>query len=203
MSQHGYLPYTAVPVDIRAGENREARYLKINPSGAVPALCAGDAVITESQAILTYIVDLAPEAALIPRPGTVARAKAHEWMNWLSSNVHVAYRSIFRPQIYAGDEPQAISAVRDTAKRKLLQMLLEVETRLGESGYAVGSDFSVVDAYLFVFYRWSFDERLRMDLLPRARFGRLAAQVWSRPAVGRVIAREQAVRVYALPPGFV
>jgi glutathione S-transferase len=194
------LPYKAVSVDIRAGENVATKYLKINPSGAVPALGAGDTVITESQAILTHIADLVPERELMPRPGTRARARAHEWMNWISSSVHVTYRSIFRPQTYAGDDPQAIAAVREHAKKKLGKLLIEVETRLGGSSYALGSEFSVVDAYLFVFYLWSFDERIQTELPPRDRYGALAAQVWSRPAVRTVVAREHAVRAYALPP---
>jgi glutathione S-transferase len=194
------LPYEAVSVDIRAGENVGANYLKINPSGAVPALVAGNTVITESPAILTYIADLAPETTLIPRPGTRARAKAHEWMNWISSSVHVTYRSIFRPQTYAGEDPHAIAAVREHAKEKLGRILVEVEARLGDSLYTLGSEFSVVDAYLFVFYLWSFDERIQTELPPRTRYGTLATQVWSRPAVRTVVAREHAVRVYALPP---
>jgi glutathione S-transferase len=194
------LPYEAVSVDIRAGENVEPKYLRINPSGVVPALGAGDTVITESQAILTYIADLVPERELIPRPGTRARAKAHEWMNWISSTVHVTYRSIFRPQTYAGDDPQAIAAVREHAKKKLGKLLIEVETRLGDSSFALGSEFSVVDTYLFVFYLWSFDERIQADLPPRLRYGNLAARVWSRPAVRAVVTREHSVRAYALPP---
>jgi glutathione S-transferase len=196
------LPYQAVSVDIRAGENVEASYLKINPSGAVPALRAGNTVITESQAILTYIADLVPETTLMPRPGTRARAKAHEWMNWISSSVHVTYRSIFRPQTYAGEDPHAIAAVREHAKKKLWKLLIEVDTRLGDSLYALGSEFSVVDTYLFVFYLWSFDERIQAELPPRVRYGALAARVWGRPAVRTVVAREHAVRAYALPPEF-
>ena len=196
------LPYEAVSINIRAGENTEARYLKINPSGAVPALGAGDMVILESQAILTYIADLVPETTLIPRPGTRARAKAHEWMNWISSSVHVTYRSIFRPQVYAGEDPQAIAAVREHAQKKLVKTLTEIEGRLGNSSFALGADFTVVDAYLFVFYLWSYDERIEIELPTRTRYGNLAARIWSRPAVRTVVAREHAVRAYALAPEF-
>jgi len=194
------LPYDAVSVDIRAGENAKESYLSINPSGAVPALGAGDAVITESQAILTYIADLVPETTLIPRPGTRARARAHEWMNWISSSVHVTYRSIFKPQTYAGDDTHASAAVREYAKKKLCNILLEVEARLGSSPYALGAEYSVVDTYLFVFYLWSFDERIQAELPARPRYGAHAARVWSRPAVRTVVARERAVRAYPLPP---
>lgn len=194
------LPYGVVSVDIRAGENAKESYLRVNPSGAVPALCSGDTVITESHAILTYIADLVPETTLIPRPGTHARARAHEWMNWISSNVHVTYRSIFKPQTYAGDDTHASAAVREHAKKKLWKILTEVEARLGNSPYALGSEFSVADAYLFVFYLWSFDERIETELPSRPRYAAHAARVWSRPAVRKVVARERAVRAYALPP---
>jgi glutathione S-transferase len=196
------LPYDAVSVDIRVGENVKERYLCINPSGAVPALGIGDTVITESQAILTYIADRVPEITLIPRPGTRARARAHEWMNWISSSVHVTYRSIFKPRTYAGDDPHAIAAVREHGKKKLWNILTEVEARLDNSPYALGVEFSVVDAYLFVFYLWSFDERIQAELPDRPRYAAHAARVWSRPAVRTVVARERAVRAYALPPDF-
>jgi glutathione S-transferase len=194
------LPYDAVSVDIRIGENVKESYLCINPSGAVPALGAGDTVITESQAILTYIADLVPEMSLIPRPGTRARARAHEWMNWISSSVHVTYRSIFKPQTYAGDDVHAGAAVRDHAKKKLWKILTEVEARLDNSPHALGAEFSVVDAYLFVFYLWSFDERIQAELPSRPLYAAHAARVWSRPAVRTVVARERAVRAFALPP---
>jgi glutathione S-transferase len=193
------LPYQAISVDIRAGENVAPDYLKINPSGIVPALAAGDTLVTESQAILTYIADLVPESGLIPRPGTRARAKAHEWMNWISSSMHVTYRSIFRPQTYAGEDANAIALVREHAKKKLGKILLEVETRLGDAPYALGPEFSVVDAYLFVFYLWSFDERIQTELPPRPRYGVLAARVWERTAVQAAVAREREVRAYELP----
>ena len=196
------LPYGAVSVDIRVGENVKESYLCINPSGAVPALEAGNTVITESHAILTYIADLMPETALLPRPGTRARARAHEWMNWISSSVHVTYRSIFKPQTYAGDDPNAIAAVREQGKKKLWNILTEVEARLDNSPHALGVEFSVVDAYLFVFYLWSFDERIQAELPDRSRYAAHAARVWSRPAVRTVVARERAVRAYPLPPDF-
>ncbi|QBR01948.1 glutathione S-transferase family protein [Paraburkholderia pallida] len=196
------LAYRAVSVDIRAGQNRQAAYLKIHPGGIVPALEAGGEVITESQAILTYVADLAPESELIPRPGTRARARAHEWMNWISSTLHVRYRSIFRPQTYAGESAAAADAVREHARLKLADALIEIEARLGQQPYALDTQFSVVDAYLFVFYLWSHDERIATELPQRPRYQALAARLFERPAVRTVLARERAVRAYDLPPEF-
>jgi len=49
----------------------------------------------------------------------------------MSSHSHITYRSIFRPQTYAGEDPHAITAVREHAKKKLNKLLIEVESRLG------------------------------------------------------------------------
>lgn len=195
------LAYEAASVNIRTGENTQPAYLKINPSGAVPALVAGDWVITESHAILSYVADLVPELGLLPRPGTRIRAKAHEWMNWISS-MHSVYRSIFRPQVYAGDNVNAIAEVRRHANAKLGKILAEVEYRLDGMPYALGSEFSVVDAYLFVFYLWSYDERIEAKLPDRRRYGELAARVWELEPVRAVVARERVIRPYELPSWF-
>ena len=192
------LAFEAVCVDIRAGANAKSEYLKVNPSGGVPALAVGETVVTESQAILSYIADISPRD-LLPQSGTLPRAKAHEWMNWISSTLHVTYRSIFRPQVYAGEDPGAAAQVRAHANQKLQKNLAEVERRLGEAPYALGASFSVVDAYLFVFYLWSFDERIETALPERPRYAALASRLWARPRVRAAVARERAVRAYALP----
>ena len=195
------LPFDAVCVDIRDGANSKPEYLSVNPSGIVPALAVGDTVVTESQAILSFIADVSGRD-LLPRSGTLARAKAHEWMNWISSTLHVTYRSIFRPQVYAGDEPGAAAAVRAHAIEKLKKNLAEVDKRLGDGPYALGASFSVVDAYLFVFYLWSFDERIETALPARPRYSALALRLWARPKVRAAVARERANRAYALPESF-
>ena len=198
------LPYGSVAIDIRAGANTQPEYLRLNPGGTVPALGVGDRIVTESHAILSYVSDLAAERCLLPRHGTIARARAHEWMNWISSSMHAAYRSIFRPQAYAGDEsPSALDAVREHGRQKLSGVLLDVERRLEGATFALGPHFSSVDAYLFVFYLWSFDERIAAELPDRPRYRALAQRVWERPAVRKVVDRERSVRAYAMPPGFI
>jgi glutathione S-transferase len=49
------LPYESVRVDLRRGEHREPAFLALNPLGQIPVLVDGDAVLTDSQAILLYL----------------------------------------------------------------------------------------------------------------------------------------------------
>lgn len=193
------LPYTAVAINIRTQANRSPAFLAKNPSGTVPALEIDGAILTESQAILTYVADLVPERGLLPRPGTLARARAHEWMNLISSSLHVSFRAIFRPQAYAGSSEAGSRAVHEQGLAKLADTIGIVESRLSTSAYAMGDCFSVVDAYLFVFYLWSFDERLSRPAPPRPRYKALAERVWQRESARTVVARERLVRPYDLP----
>src|SRR5258708_39633848 len=70
----------------------------VNPLGKVPALAINGRVLTEAAAILSYIADRVPEKELLPPAGTLKRAIAHEWLNFLSSTVHIAFRPVFRPE---------------------------------------------------------------------------------------------------------
>lgn len=156
------LPFTAKMVRIRKGEHRLDDYLAINPWGKIPALKIGDEVLTETQAILSYVADVAaPGVELIPRRDPLERARAHEWMNFLSSFVHLAFRPLFRPGFLIADE-SLYPEVRETGIPRLRDTLLEVERRLKSNTWALGDTYSVVDPYLLVFHIWS----QRDDIIP-------------------------------------
>lgn len=192
------LAYDRVLVDIRPGEPRNPAYLDLNPSGTVPALKIGSRLLTETHAILTWLADRCPELALLPAVGDPARYHAHEWMNFLSSAVHPAIRAIFRPSAYAGEDAAACDAVREHALGKLARAVATVEHRLGSGDWALGSRYSVVDAYLFIMYLWTTDERI--SAVPsRPRWDGVAARVWQRPATQRVVAIERQDRAYSVP----
>ncbi|HEP8707281.1 glutathione S-transferase family protein [Pseudomonas aeruginosa] len=194
------LAFAPVAVNIRAGDNRSPEYLRLNPKGTVPALRVGQTIVTESPAILAYIADLVPQRGLLPPVGTLQRAVAQEWLNAASGSLHGAYRAIFRPQHYAGDQEDAVRAVRARGQALLHEALLRVERSLEGRPYALGEAFSAVDPYLLVFYLWSQDERVDSALLPSLpRYRALAERLWQRPSVHAAIRREREVRRYDLP----
>ena len=149
---NGY-DYSRQLVDLRSKAQKSPEYLAINPAGAVPALLIGGQLLTETQAILTFIGDTAPAGPLLPPIGHEDRYRAHQWMNFLSSSVHVYIRSIFRPSAYApvGDAP-AQAAVKRQGHANLAAAVATVEARLTGSPFSLGEDFSVVDGYLFLMY---------------------------------------------------
>ena len=70
------LPYSAVPVDLLAGEQRAAAHLARNPQGLVPSLQIDGLMLTQSLAILEYL-DETRKAGWLPQdPGQKARVRA-------------------------------------------------------------------------------------------------------------------------------
>ncbi len=183
------LPYTLCTVLIRQGQHQTEEYLEVNPWGKIPALRIDNEVLTEAHAILSYIGDLAPANKNLLPCEPLARARAHEWMNFLSATVHIAFRPLFKPQYLISDEalyPQ----LQQVGIPNLRRTLLEVDRRLKGRKWALGDDFSVVDPYLLVFRIWS----QRDDILPHVAdmpsWKAHADRMYAREATWRCLNRE-------------
>lgn len=192
------LKYQRRLVDLRTLENQKEDYLALNPTGAIPALSVGQRPLTETHAILSFIADLSLNDKLLPICGSFERYKAHEFMNFLSSSIHTYIRSIFRSTVYAGEDPEAIRAVKEQGVKNLAKAIITLEQRLGNSTWALGENFSVVDCYLFIMYLWTTDERIS-SIPERPKWKTLASNVWERPSVKKVVAIEQRDRDYPIP----
>lgn len=184
------LKFDLVEVKIKKGEQKKPEYLKINPLGKIPSLVIDSEVLTETHAILTFLGDFKKIPSLIPPSGTTGRVRAHEWMNFLSSTVHVTFRTIFRPYNLIGEDIP-LGPVRDFARANLVGVMSEIERRLSKKSYALGDKYSVCDAYLFVFYLWCQDERLEMKSPAGPAFRKLAEKVWERPGTRAAVQHEQ------------
>jgi glutathione S-transferase len=179
--------YELSPVLIRENQQRSERYLRVHPLGRLPALeVAPGVVLTETPALLGYLADTAPQLALLPSGG-LERARANEWMSLLSSAVHVAFISFFRPDRYTSDAAAAATLKVD-GKQHFQDMLLYIERRLPAEGFVLGERYSLCDAYLSVFYLWA--RRFELPLADLPRYGRLAGAVLERPAVRRTLEQE-------------
>jgi glutathione S-transferase len=49
------LEYEIIPVNLGGGEHKSPEFLKLNPFGQVPVIIDGDAIVSDSQAILVYL----------------------------------------------------------------------------------------------------------------------------------------------------
>ena len=179
------LDYDIELVKIREGRHQTEEYLRINPWGKIPALRIDDEVLTEAQAILSYIGDSSANN-LLPQNDALARARAHEWMNFLTATVHIAFRPLFKPQYLIGDE-SLYPKLREVGIPNLKNTLLEVDRRLENRDWALGDSYSVVDPYLLVFWIWSQRDDVVPHVADMPNWRAHAERMFNRPATWRFL----------------
>jgi glutathione S-transferase len=171
------LPFTAERVDLRAKTLSDGSdYRAINAKGAVPALeIEPGEVLTEGVAIMQYVADQAPQAAIAPPAGSLERARMQEAMNFIAGELHKSgYAALFRPGL--SDEAKAAQlGVIDTKLAWLEAVLSDGRDYLVPTGY------SLADGYLFTISGWS--TKFGHDLSRFPNIVALRARVAERPAV--------------------
>lgn len=139
----------------------DSDFQRINGLGLVPVLVADDGrVLTENAAILPFVADRFPAAALAPTDPD-GRTRLHQWLSFIGTELH---KSVFVPLL---DEtaPEAVKAYALARAPKRLDWLA---TKLEGRSYLLDT-LSVADAYLFAVLNWSAVTPIRIRLLARDR----------------------------------
>jgi len=194
------LEYEDRPIDLAKAEQRSPEYLAINPQGKIPALVMGGQVLTENAAIVLFLHRLHPQAGLLPETGNLlAGAQAVSDLIWCTSTIHPVVRSIRMPMRWTDGDPAPVHA-RGMAMFE--PIVRSIAARLEQGGWWFGSDWSIIDVYLY----WNY-ETARSGGFDLAGWPVLAdheARVRARPSFQRALAREIAAQARAgiqLPPG--
>lgn len=154
-----YLPFEYQPV---AREELKAAYLKINPSGAVPALVLDDGtVLTQNIAILDYLAGLKPEARLFGDGSALARARVMRWLAFVNADVHKNFSPLFSAARFVDGEA-AQTNLKEKAIGRLREQFETLDAQLGQGDWLVDNQRSVVDPYLYVVLRWA--RGMKLDL---------------------------------------
>jgi GST-like protein len=143
-------------VSLRENAQREPEFLKVNPSGKMPALVLpGGEVVTESAAILFTIADRCPDAGLLPPHASFARAEAYRWIVFLACEVYPMVEIADYPDRFAPAGEQA-EALRVRSRERIRERLLIVERNV-VGPWLLPSGFSAADIYVAMFTRWRDD----------------------------------------------
>jgi len=184
--------YDSQVVSFAKNEQKSPEYLKINPRGRVPALVIDEGTIVENTAILDYVATrYAPH--LMPSD-PVERARAISLMAWFSNNVHPAFTHIGRPERFATD-PAVFDHLKATGRTNFHAALKEIDGLLAGKQWILGDRFSVADGYALVFYGWG--KRIDLPMAELANYTAWKDRMLARPAVKRVLEREQSVLLAA------
>ncbi|KAM3068432.1 hypothetical protein ACMFMG_009570 [Clarireedia jacksonii] len=159
----------------------------LNPKLRVPVLVLDGETITETPSIATAISQLAPKRHFMGRT-PIDTVRVYEWINWLSGTLHAhAFGGLLRPERLS-DDPSAIEGIQAKGLENVKSCYAMIEGKL-HGVHAVGNIFTVVDPYLFVFYRWGAQGGINMKEQYPA-YTALVSNLVERPAVKAVLNSE-------------
>ncbi len=159
-------------LDMKAGEQRGAEYIAINPMGKVPALRHGDALVTEQPAVYMYLAELFPQRGLAPAPGDALRGPYLRWMAF--------YGSSFEPAVVDRAMKRDSGSASTSPYGDFDTMLGTLRGQLSAGPYMLGERFSVADVLWGAALSWMLGFKLVPD---EPVFTRYVAAFNARPAV--------------------
>ena len=141
------VPYDLQVLDFKAGEQRGAQYLAVNPMGKVPAVLHDGALVTEQPAVYMYLADLYPERGLAPPIGDRLRGPYLRWM--------VYYGSSFEPAVVDKSQKHAPAPPSTCPYGDFDTMLKTLNDQLSKGPWMLGEKFSAADILWGMALRWT------------------------------------------------
>jgi glutathione S-transferase len=171
---HLDLHYRSEYVSIFEGEGQTPEFLRISPTGTVPALRLDDGrALAESNAILAFLAD---GTRYLP-DDAYARARVHQWLSFEQERIESTIGAL-RHWTLTGKlarRPPALVALKREAGRHALAIL---DAQLAARAFIAGDSYTIADISVFAYASQAADAVF--DLAPhvhlRAWIGRMRAQ---------------------------
>ena len=181
--------YALKRIDFGKNEQQSASYAAINPKARVPALVTAEGILTETPAILAFIAQRFPQAALAPLGDAFAFAELQAFNSYLCSTLHVAHAHRMRGYRWA-DDPASFADMQRKVPQSVGAAYALVESQLLTGPWVMGEAYTIADPYLFTLAQW-----LEADGVDPARIPRVMEhrdRVARMPNVRKAIAAELA-----------
>lgn len=175
-------PYELHVLNMKAGEQRQAAYLAVNPMGKVPAITHGDALITEQVAIFLYLADLFPQAHLAPPIGDRLRGP---YLRWL-----VFYAACFEPAVTDRALKRDPPPISMSPYGDYDSVIGTIVAQLSRGPYMLGERFSAADVLWGAAMTWMTQFNLVENLPVLATY---VERYNARPAVISAKAKDAAI----------
>jgi GSH-dependent disulfide-bond oxidoreductase len=187
------LPYTEKFVDVWKGDQYDPAFLKINPNAKIPAIVDHDGPggkpfpVFESGAILMYLAD--KSGRFLPTD----MAKKYEVLQWLMiqlTGVGPMFGQWVHFKMFAPKGGDGYAVGRYTSELKRLYELLE--TRLGQSKFLGGDEYSIADIATFPWTRNHDAQGVKWEDNPN--LSRWFNAINDRPAVKAALAKVAVIK---------
>lgn len=177
------VPYEAIPVDTKLGDQHSADYRTINPNSKVPAILDGDTAVFDSSAILLYLAEKTGQ--FLPDDSQKNRGQLLSWLMFVASGIgpysgQAVHFRHFAPvdNIYA----------RERYAHEARRHWQIIENQLQVSPYMLGENYTIVDMSV-----WGWASRIPFmmgedAMVEYPSIGRLMTEINARPAAIRAMA---------------
>lgn len=176
--------YEFIALNFAKGEQQADAYLALNPGAKVPTLVEGDLILTESAAIVNYVINqYAPELA----PDSPAlRAHYDRWCFFALAELEQPLWTIGKHK-FALPAAQRIATIFDTAAWEYQKALQLFAQGLADKPFILGDHFSGADILLGHTLMWgqSFKQPL-----PQQNLTDYLSRISERPALKNAQHRE-------------
>jgi glutathione S-transferase len=143
MLQELGVDFESITVNGGAGEHRRPEFLKINPAGKLPVLVDDDLILTESVAIVLYLVEKYPHKGLLPTD-IKQRSQVYRWLLFAATELEQPLWRIARhTSLYP--EHLRLTAEVALARQDFTDMVAVMEEYMQGCQFIVGNTVTVAD----------------------------------------------------------
>ncbi|MCA6120800.1 glutathione S-transferase family protein [Bradyrhizobium sp. WSM 1704] len=174
------LPYEAIPVDTRKGEQFAPDFLKVNPNGKVPAIDDDGVFVFDSNAILLYLAE--EHGKFLPANTPANRAATLSWLMFIATGLGPYSGQAVHFKHFA---PKDLDYAHNRYQYEAHRHYKILDDHLAKSRYMIGDSYTIVD---MAFWGWV---RMATFILGEEGFAkypnvkRLLDEISARPAAAR------------------
>lgn len=134
------LPYEAMPIDTRRGDQFKPEFLAINPNGKVPAIVDGDVIVFDSNAILLYLAE--KTGKFLPPETPANRGALLSWLMFVATGVGPFSGQAVHFKHFA---PEKVPYAHDRYQYEAKRHFSVLDQHLAKHRYMVGDTYTIVD----------------------------------------------------------
>ena len=177
------LPYEAVPLDTRKGEQHRPEYLAINPNAKAPSIVDDGITVFDSNAIVLYLAQ--KTGKFLPPDRPADRARMLSWLMFVASGVGPYSGQYVHFKAHAVEKiPYAVNRYEFEAQRHWNI----VDAQLAKHRYMTGDTYTIVDMALWGWARLTTTVLGEESAAKLVNVKRLYDEITARPAAQRAMA---------------
>ena len=174
------IPYEAIPIDTRKGEQHKPEFVAINPNAKLPAIVDGDVTVFDSNAILLYLAE--KTGKFLPPKSDKARGELLSWLMFVATGVGPYSGQSVHFRNFAPDKIEyAINRYAFETQRHFRIL----DHHLAKRKYMLGDAYTIVDMDV---WGWARLMPLGESAWPKfPNLKRLVDEIGARPAAQRAV----------------